>query len=63
MGDDKELTTAEVATMLGVHPGTVTNWRAWGLGPSFVRRGRLIRYKRSVISEFKAGVKNGKWPR
>jgi hypothetical protein len=53
MSDDDLLTTAQVAKILGVHPGTVTNWRAWGLGPKFVRTGRSVRYKRGVIVDYK----------
>ncbi|HTO43383.1 MAG TPA: helix-turn-helix domain-containing protein [Burkholderiales bacterium] len=46
------LRVAEAAKKLGVHPGTLANWRAWGTGPKFTRQGRTIVYKAAEIEKF-----------
>lgn len=46
------LTTAEVAEVLGLKPGTVENWRYKEIGPPAVKIGRTIRYKGEVIREW-----------
>lgn len=38
------LSTAEAAPLAGVSTKTLENWRCMGLGPKFVRAGRLVRY-------------------
>lgn len=38
------LSTTEAAPLAGVKAKTLENWRCMGLGPKFVRVGRLIRY-------------------
>lgn len=38
------LSTVEAAPLAGVSAKTLENWRCMGLGPKFVRAGRLIRY-------------------
>lgn len=52
MGKDV-LIPAEVAEMLGVAEGTLTQWRYRGQGPPFVRlgggRGAAVRYLRADI--------------
>lgn len=45
MEENKLITTAETARMLGLHPGTVRNWRQRQQGPAFVRVGSRIRYR------------------
>lgn len=40
------LDTAAAAAILGVHPGTLANWRSQGRGPQYVRVGRRVRYTR-----------------
>ena len=46
---EKFLTTAEVADILGVAPGTVENWRYKQEGPAYVKlgtkRSSLVRYR------------------
>lgn len=37
---DPCLTTADAATYLGYAPQTLTNWRATGKGPRYLRSGR-----------------------
>jgi hypothetical protein len=32
------------AKVLGVHPGTLANWRSLGVGPKFIRRGKRVWY-------------------
>lgn len=36
--------TEEVAERLNVHPSTVRRWRLDGVGPRFLRIGKLYRY-------------------
>lgn len=38
------LSTPEAAPFAGVKAKTLENWRCLGLGPKFVRVGRLVRY-------------------
>ncbi len=47
--------TGEAAKMLGVHPGTLINWRTWGLGPKFTKVKRRVLYKRDDIKAYKDG--------
>ena len=46
------LTTREAADYLGLAPATLNKWRCYGTGPSFVRLGRAIRYRRDDLSAF-----------
>ena len=52
---DKYLTTEDAAAILGVHPGTLVNWRAQGTGPKFLKptggKG-LVRYRLSDIDDW-----------
>lgn len=50
---DNLLSAVQAAKRLGIHPGTLANWRAWGLGPKFVRIGRLVRYRLEDVKAFK----------
>lgn len=50
---DSLLTTAEAAKALGVHPSTVSQWRHFGLGPKFVRKGRRVHYRSSDLADYK----------
>lgn len=43
------ITGDEVADLVRVHPATVRRWRAEGIGPRFVRAGRLVRYRRADV--------------
>jgi predicted DNA-binding transcriptional regulator AlpA len=40
----------ELATELGVPVKTLAEWRSRGLGPSYVRVGRHVRYRREAIN-------------
>jgi len=40
----KLLSTVEAAPLAGVSAKTLENWRCMGLGPKFVRAGRLVKY-------------------
>ncbi len=40
----KLLSTVEAAPLIGVEPKTAENWRSLGLGPKFIRAGRLVKY-------------------
>jgi hypothetical protein len=49
---DELVPAADTAAKLNVKPGTMTTWRASGRGPSFVRIGRAIYYRRGDIEEW-----------
>lgn len=38
-------TTEQVSNLIGVQPNTLEIWRHRGIGPPFVKMGRLVRYK------------------
>ena len=43
------LTTEQVASMLGLQPNTLAQWRMTGAGPRFLRLGRRVRYRPADI--------------
>ena len=47
--DDRCLKTTEVAEYLGISVKTLKNYRADGLGPEFVKIGRMVRYRLSDV--------------
>ena len=50
---DDPLTTAEAATLLGVHAKTLQRWRSLNLGPQFVKCGyRSFWYLRADVDAF-----------
>lgn len=46
------LTADQAAEYLAVRVQTLANWRTTGKGPAFVRIGRLIRYRLSVLDSW-----------
>lgn len=50
----KLLTTVEAAPLIGVEPKTAENWRCMGVGPKFIRVGRLVKYDPDDIEAWKA---------
>lgn len=50
------LTTKEAADLLRLHPGTLSNWRAEGRGPSYLAmRGGRILYSRAALEAWLEG--------
>jgi hypothetical protein len=47
----------DAAKIIGCAPRTLANWRSQGRGPSFVRVGRLIRYR--IIEDLQAFLDAG----
>jgi transposase-like protein len=43
---------AAAARKLGVHPGTLANWRQWGFGPKFIKRGHRVWYAEKDLERF-----------
>lgn len=43
------LTTKEAADLLRLHPGTLSNWRGSGRGPSYVSMGGRILYPHAAL--------------
>lgn len=53
MSEVKLLTPKEAATLLGMHPTTLANWRVRGTSKlPFVRIGGRIRYSLKAIEQF-----------
>jgi hypothetical protein len=48
------LDTTTAAAFLSVAPSTLVKWRAMWTGPTFVRVGRLVRYRFSDLVKFLA---------
>ncbi len=46
------LTTPEAAERLGVSPTTLKMWRYHGLGPRYIKVGRLVRYDTGELDEY-----------
>jgi predicted site-specific integrase-resolvase len=59
MKDIDGLTPREAAEKLGVHPGTLANWRNWGMGPKFFRFGRFVRYRPEALKKYLEEHKRG----
>lgn len=57
LADSDLLTTARAARALGFTAKTLSNWRALGKGPDFIRIGSkhgAVRYEKSALVRFKA---------
>ena len=46
------LTTEEAAPFLGIKPSTLEVWRCRGEGPTFLKIGRSVRYRKSDLLDF-----------
>jgi hypothetical protein len=44
----------ELANEWGLRPNTLAGWRVKGIGPKFIRIGRLIRYRRADLETYLA---------
>ena len=44
------LTTNDLASLLGIHPQTLADWRVDKRGPAWVRVGRTVRYSPDVVA-------------
>lgn len=42
----------EVAVILGTTTGTLKVWRCLGKGPTYIKAGRLVRYRPSDVEKF-----------
>jgi excisionase family DNA binding protein len=45
-------TPAELAERLKIKTRTLQDWRSSGQGPSFIRVGRVIRYRKSDVEDW-----------
>jgi predicted DNA-binding transcriptional regulator AlpA len=50
--DERLLDSKEVAGILGTKVSTIHLWRHQGKGPSYIKVGRLCRYRLSDVSAF-----------
>lgn len=61
--DDQWLTPRQVAAQLGVHPGTLANWRCMGLGPNYTKLSEKpnspVRYRQSDVDAFERQEQQG----
>jgi hypothetical protein len=48
--NDPLLRDIDVAAILCVSPRTLQGWRLVGIGPPFVKMGRVVRYKRQDLT-------------
>jgi predicted DNA-binding transcriptional regulator AlpA len=46
------LTEQQTAELLGVAPGTLTDWRGSERGPRYIKVGHLVRYRRSDVEQW-----------
>lgn len=46
------LSTKEAARFLGTSHRTMEDWRLTGIGPTFIKLGRLVRYRMSDILKY-----------
>lgn len=51
--DDRCLKTSEVAEYLNISTKTLRTYRADGLGPAFVKFGRMVRYRLSDVKTWR----------
>ena len=51
--DDRCLKTSEVALMLGLSVKTLRSYRADGIGPDFVKFGKMVRYRLSDVKRWR----------
>ena len=51
--DDRCLKTSDVAEYLGLSAKTLKTYRADGLGPAFVKIGRMVRYRLSDVKKWR----------
>ena len=49
---DTLLTTEQAADLVRVKPATLKIWRIKGEGPTFIKVGRLVRYRRATIEKW-----------
>lgn len=49
------LTADQAAELLGIRPQTLSVWRLRGKGPSFLKCGRCVRYRRADIEKWLQG--------
>ena len=60
---DQWLTPLQVAAQLGVHPGTLANWRYMGLGPAYSKQtdkpNSPVRYRQSDVDRHQQQMHQG----
>jgi hypothetical protein len=55
----KTVTTAEAAVILGHPPATLKDWRLRGVGPRYLKQGRSVRYKLSMLEKWQDQREHG----
>jgi len=46
------LTTYEAARYLGMSPGSLSNWRSTGRGPTYIKLGSKVMYRKAEVERF-----------
>ena len=54
--NEKILNTKEAARYLSLRPNTLEIWRVQGVGPTFLKLNRSVRYRRQDLEKF---IENG----
>ena len=52
MNTDRYLNDVEASKLLSISPQTLRNWRHLGIGPPYIKKGRMIRYRVKDLHEF-----------
>lgn len=50
------INTHEAAQLIGIKPETLRQWRMNGQGPSFLKLGKLVKYRRSTVLQWIDGL-------
>ena len=50
------INTHEAAQLIGIKPETLRQWRMNGPGPSFLKLGKLVKYRRSTVLQWIDGL-------
>ena len=53
MAPDDLLTPEQAAKILRKSPATLSRWRTDGIGPSYIKNGGAVEYRRSDLEEYR----------
>jgi len=53
------MNVAEAGAFLGIHPRTLNNWRSQKRGPTYVKMGERVVYRRSDLEAYMAACEVG----
>ena len=53
--DGVRLSNLEAAEYLGLKTATLNKWRVFGIGPPFIKVGRLVQYRKADLDHYLSG--------